>query len=80
MTQLPSSLFSMREQEDWVTGEIRWILRSLVFKFDKLTGWRQTFASPLCHGGGGGGNAVATGHLCRAAELSDNNRVKRGNK
>lgn len=80
MTQLPSSLFSRREQEDWVTGEIRWILCSLVFKFDKLTGWRQTFASPLCHGEGGGGNAVATGHRCRADELSDNNRVKRGNK
>lgn len=28
----------------------------------------------------GGGNAVATGHRCRADELSDNNRVKRGNK
>lgn len=70
-----------------MTGKIRRILCSLVFKFDKLTGCRQTFPSPLCHASwrgegafGGGCNAVATGHRCLADELSDNNRVKRGNK
>lgn len=68
-------------EEDRVTGKIRWILCSLVFKFDKLTGCRQTFPSPLCHAlRRGGCNTVAAGHRCRADELSDNNRVKRGNK
>lgn len=73
-----------------MTGKIRRILCSLLFKFDKLTGWRQTFSqsSLSCFTvkgvGGGGGvcvrSAVATGHRCHADELSDNNRVKRGNK
>lgn len=63
--------------------KIRRIIRSLVFKFDKLTGLRRNHflvLSVMLQRVGRALYTVATGHCCRTDELSDNNWVKRGNK
>lgn len=61
----------------------RWIICSLVFKFDKLTDLRRNrflVLSVMLQRMGKALHTVATGHCCSTDELSDNNWVKRGNK